>query len=243
MLHQGAAQRARSGRPWCLFGNCPNDGSHGNCFHISLPDTFRPHGSGDGFGSPLGSGPWAALSTAPAPRPHWAGLWVGRPPPCPRSAPEPGQLPAHRSAGHADTRTRAIPLTPSGGPRALARGCGRVKNQAWRPACGSPALACGRRRGPSRVGSGSQCGPDRLCPGPQPCQPPRWPLHPTPPWPPPTPPGRPLAASRQAGATCWSCHVACRTGDQSRTRCRGGPLTPGPEVDTAGRTRIATAQG
>lgn len=239
MPHQGAAQRARSGRPCCLFGNCPNDGSHGNCFHISLPDTFRPHGSGDGFRSPLHSGPSAAVQALPwRPRRGPTGPacgWAAPCPalPCPRWAPEPGQLVAHRSP---DTQTRAIPLTAQRWPQGP--GSRLQAGEGLRPgvqARGSPALAWGWRRGPSRVGRGSRCGPTVSGPPALPAT-----VH------------GPSAQAPWEGLPCWPCHVAPqdraadphtlpRAGPSPRGR-RRTPLTwPGPQ-QPKGEARIRAAR-
>lgn len=78
--------QASRGPSWGLFGNYSNDGSQSNCFHISLPETFRPPRiSCNGFRSPARSGPRGSsrgVFTAPALGPAGpAGGWAA-----PRSA-------------------------------------------------------------------------------------------------------------------------------------------------------------
>lgn len=115
-----------------------------NCFHASLPETFRPpRVSCKGCGNRRGAGPRPrpSVSMAPAPRARWAGLWVGCP--CPAHAwplsrggrwPASGAQADHRPP---DKRTCTTPtLTglplpglsppPDLGPSTPAQSCGRA---------------------------------------------------------------------------------------------------------------------
>lgn len=111
-MHQASSGQA-------LVSLCSNDGSHSNCFHISLPETFRPaRVNCNGCRNPLGSGPrqrprrfHGACAEAPL------GWTVGGLPPAlptlgplarAASGPGAGPRPAHRSP---DPRTRTSPTS------------------------------------------------------------------------------------------------------------------------------------
>lgn len=130
----------------------------------------------------------------------------------------------HRTRRHAPSRSQ-----PSGGPRALAPGCRRAKASglASRPVGAPHWPGAG---GGGRAGSGEVLGvvPAHRVRAPSPASHRAWPLRPG-------PLGRPpvLALPRgPAGQGSRSAHAA-----------EGGPLTPGPEADTADWAGTAAAQG